>query len=697
VARTRAITILFVDLVASTERRARLGDDRFDEFTVGLMRALRQTVAEHNGREVKSAGDGLMVVFPESVADAVACAAAMHTGVAFLDEEDPPQVRVGISTGEVAEDDGDYQGMPIVEAARLEAAAKPGQTLTTSVVRSLIGTRRNLRFRDVGALTLKGLPAPLPAVEVVNDAGVEAPVPRPRAARPKRKRRRVPALVVAAVACVIVAVVAFAVTRDSSEPSSSVAAGITPPTTYTPRFEPGPCPDSVPEEVAELAPETACGQLVVPQNRADPTGPQIRLLVERTPPRTGAPASAAPTIDVCNCDNAASSVARDHAELITMSTRGFFGTEPPTTCAEVTAARRDALTRPTGDPDANHEVVDEITACRARLVAQGFDPSQYNVEQASLDFIDLMVALRIDRADFFASTGSEVIVFGVLRRAPAAVRSITLDNPAVPSQTEFSTPITDLAAAFHRYDDLCQASDVCKASYPDLAARFRAASDADKASPTLLEASPPNPSVAPVQVLVDNARAADAIRFALGLPISYPVIPAAVYETTPDAVVASAVLENDRTLWDEFQPWGGLLSFECSYDVRTMFSNTALTARTYPEFVDERFVQWPSWCDAWDVPRVSNSVFDSVGSPVPVFMFRGDLTPVGTSDWIDQLLRTMPNGRTAIFPTLGKGLFDDGPPCLSDLRREFLTDPTGPLDSTACVESVPAIAFAAPG
>jgi class 3 adenylate cyclase len=105
---TQTVTILFCDLVASTERRARLGDDAFDEFTGRFMAALRRAIADSSGEEVKNAGDGMMVVFPRSVADAVVCAASMHRHVAQLDPLDPPLLRVGISTGEVAEDGGDF-------------------------------------------------------------------------------------------------------------------------------------------------------------------------------------------------------------------------------------------------------------------------------------------------------------------------------------------------------------------------------------------------------------------------------------------------------------------------------------------------------------------------------------------------------------------------------------------------------------
>lgn len=202
--RTTVVTILFCNLVASTERRARLGDDSFDEFSRRYMTALDDAIAEHNGRNIASAGDGLMIVFAESVADAIACATTMHRAVAQLDPQDPPLLRIGISSGEVAVDGDGYSGMPIVEAARLESSAAPGQTLAHSIVRTLVGTRRAFRFRDVGALTLKGIPSPLSTVEVIDEEVIDAPelqsvtrakparAPKPGSSRstPRRPARR---------------------------------------------------------------------------------------------------------------------------------------------------------------------------------------------------------------------------------------------------------------------------------------------------------------------------------------------------------------------------------------------------------------------------------------------------------------------------------------------------------------------------
>ena len=289
VARTQAVTILFCDLVKSTERRARLGDDAFDAFTSRFMGELRAAIAEFEGREVSNAGDGLMAVFPDSVADGLECAASMHRRVALLDPDDPPRLRIGISCGEVAQDGNEYSGMPIVEAARLEASAEPGKTLANAIVRSLVGTRRAFRFRDIGALSLKGIPEPLATIEVVDDdggAGVAAtaparPVRAPDAAGGPSARRPRRGLIVAGAVVVVVALVAagIALAGSGSDDSNSQQQGLPTRVGYTPKFETVACPS----DVHAAAAEATCGHLVVPQDRSKPTGKQVSLLVT---PRT---------------------------------------------------------------------------------------------------------------------------------------------------------------------------------------------------------------------------------------------------------------------------------------------------------------------------------------------------------------------------------------------------------------------------
>lgn len=164
------VTILFTDLVSSTEMLERLGDEAMEEVRRVHFRLLREAVAASGGREVKNLGDGLMVVF-KSALDAVGCAVAMQRGVSLHNGEHPERrlsVRVGLHAGEPFLDEGgeDYFGTPVVVAKRLCDSAEGGQILASELVWALIGTRGNFSFRDVGPKSLKGLSEPLPARQV---------------------------------------------------------------------------------------------------------------------------------------------------------------------------------------------------------------------------------------------------------------------------------------------------------------------------------------------------------------------------------------------------------------------------------------------------------------------------------------------------------------------------------------------------
>ena len=121
----RTSLILFTDLVGSTELTAALTPDAADELRRAHFSALRQAITASGGTEVKSLGDGLMVVFPIASA-ALSCAVAMQQAV-DRDNRNAIRVldsRVGISAGEVTREADDYFGEPVIEAARLCAACR---------------------------------------------------------------------------------------------------------------------------------------------------------------------------------------------------------------------------------------------------------------------------------------------------------------------------------------------------------------------------------------------------------------------------------------------------------------------------------------------------------------------------------------------------------------------------------------------
>ncbi len=161
-------TVLFTDLVGSTELMARVGDAAFDRMRAVHFEMLRKAITSHGGRAVKNTGDGLLATFPSAVA-AVAAAVAMQqaTNRQSRTSGEPLAIRIGLSIGEVGHDAGDVFGTPVVEAARLVAAARPGQILTTTLFRAMAGSRATASYNELGTLELKGLPDPVAACEVV--------------------------------------------------------------------------------------------------------------------------------------------------------------------------------------------------------------------------------------------------------------------------------------------------------------------------------------------------------------------------------------------------------------------------------------------------------------------------------------------------------------------------------------------------
>ncbi|MGH9276365.1 MAG: adenylate/guanylate cyclase domain-containing protein, partial [Acidimicrobiales bacterium] len=155
---TVTTSVVFTDLVGSTELAARLGPVAAQEVRSTHFGLLREAVAATGGSEVKNLGDGLMVVYP-SLGGALDGAVAMQQNIEQHNRRapDPLGVRIGVSSGDALREDDDYFGEPVVEAARLCAIAQGGQIVTTEVVR-LQARRTDHRFIALGALDLKGLP-----------------------------------------------------------------------------------------------------------------------------------------------------------------------------------------------------------------------------------------------------------------------------------------------------------------------------------------------------------------------------------------------------------------------------------------------------------------------------------------------------------------------------------------------------------
>src|SRR5271167_2817088 len=125
---TENVALLFTDMVGSTELSQRISAEVADEVRRGHFSILRRAITESGGSEVKNLGDGMMVVF-SSASAALGCAVGMQQGVELGNHKaaEPVGLRVGLSVGEVSNEEGDYFGDAVVEAARLCSRCDAGQ------------------------------------------------------------------------------------------------------------------------------------------------------------------------------------------------------------------------------------------------------------------------------------------------------------------------------------------------------------------------------------------------------------------------------------------------------------------------------------------------------------------------------------------------------------------------------------------
>lgn len=145
-------TILFTDIVGSTETLAQLGNTRWRQLVQEHHALVRQQLGRFRGREVDTAGDGFFASFDGPIR-AVRCAGAIRDAVRTQGLE----IRAGLHTGECELVDGKPAGLAVNVGARISAAAGPGQVLVSSTVRDLVAGS-DLRFSEHGTAELKGLP-----------------------------------------------------------------------------------------------------------------------------------------------------------------------------------------------------------------------------------------------------------------------------------------------------------------------------------------------------------------------------------------------------------------------------------------------------------------------------------------------------------------------------------------------------------
>jgi len=154
------VAIMFTDVEGSTNLLSTRGFTESHEIMKAYETIVGEKIAEHAGRRIKGLGDGVMVSFG-STRHAVECAIDIQRAITDYSKANPQRrlrIRIGINTGEVVEEAGDFFGAAVNMAARVAGKAKGGQVLVSDVVRQLVGPVSEITFSYRGSYKLKGFP-----------------------------------------------------------------------------------------------------------------------------------------------------------------------------------------------------------------------------------------------------------------------------------------------------------------------------------------------------------------------------------------------------------------------------------------------------------------------------------------------------------------------------------------------------------
>jgi class 3 adenylate cyclase len=167
------LTVMFTDIVDATGHAARRGDRAWRDLLAVHDERVRAIISEYSGREIKTVGDGFLIVFDGAPSGALRSALAITREAADLGV----QVRVGMHTGECELIGDDVGGMAVHIASRVCGLAAPGEVLTSGTVFGTV-VGGPFHFEDRGHHELKGVPGPWPLF------ALRPASPRPAAAEP---------------------------------------------------------------------------------------------------------------------------------------------------------------------------------------------------------------------------------------------------------------------------------------------------------------------------------------------------------------------------------------------------------------------------------------------------------------------------------------------------------------------------------
>jgi pimeloyl-ACP methyl ester carboxylesterase len=475
------------------------------------------------------------------------------------------------------------------------------------------------------------------------------------------------------------------------------------PSSYEPVLEPAGCftrdlRSSLPEGGYDLD----CGYLIVPEDRSQPSGAQVKLpvVVFHTVSANPRPD---PVIYLAGGGGFnmmpllpfylqlfGDAILRDR-DLVVYNQRGAPLGEPSLPCPGYGQLLYD-LTR--NSDLSQEEKMDRKIAfladCHDDLVEMGIQLEMYDSTTNADDADDLRIALGYEQANYYGTSYGATLGLALLRDHPQGVRSIILDSVQPPQVASNSERAPNAYRAFSKLFAACAADSDCSQTYPDLEVTF--------------------------YQVIDDLNAIPAVTTAPGWQVSYGggIFSEAIYAMLVTGRARSAPRAIYRAAEGDFrdiEPYipdilnalppseldaisaGVFYSLACREEVPfDSYKNAlALAADLPPVLADHYLFLFASWqfslCKVWTVEPADPVVNEPISSDVPALIFAGQFDPITPPQYGQLAAETLSNSFFYEFPGLGHGIMDSNR-CALEIGLQFLDEPTTEPDAS-CLDSLP--------
>jgi pimeloyl-ACP methyl ester carboxylesterase/ABC-type transport system involved in multi-copper enzyme maturation permease subunit len=449
----------------------------------------------------------------------------------------------------------------------------------------------------------------------------------------------------------------------------------------TPRFEPGPCP-ALPEGYT-----VNCGALVVPEDRAQPGGREIRLAVavfksQQPSPQpdpilflNGGPG--APAMEDLPRFTGLFHLLLDaqNRDVIIFDQRGVGLSQPALDCRELLPTM---LAQAQGVTLSPEQELAPYRACRDRWTAQGVDLVAYSTRASAADANDLWHALGYQQVNLYGVSYGTVLAETIARDYPDGVRSVVLDS-AYPLGANLFADMTGTLHAFfaHVFAD-CAADLICRAAYPQLETVFYETLARLQREPATLHFTVAGKDFT---VQFDGA---DFVNWVQSAPAR--AIPARIYDIRDGdySAVSTAHVDALAAVLAYGPPPNRAQAYSviCSQSLYTVTPAQMTAAATSPESAwPERFlnhVVLPLPCGEWPAAAPEARDRQPWTSAIPTLILSGAYDPSVAPDYGARLRAAFTRGTLVTVPDVGHGVLPGGGLCANGLARGFFDAPDAP-------------------